>query len=187
MTYKDLERLCEFGNGVAVTLGSKTRMSTYNRLADRAKDLNIDWLIYGQGEMLREPADTPSEVPLLPIVAEGGKLTDFAPGITRGECETIASPMPGAELAMRLHGESMSPRIPSGAIVYLRRATTEAIEWGKVYVIDTPDGAVCKVLRRSSDTTKVRCCSINPDYDDYEIERPSKEQLFIVRYWVVCQ
>ena len=43
------------------------------------------------------------------------------------------------------------------------------IDWGRVYVLDTCNGAVIKKLFSSENADKVICKSINPDYPPFEV------------------
>ena len=43
------------------------------------------------------------------------------------------------------------------------------IEWGKVYVLDTENGAVIKIIRKTDDPEVVECVSLNPSYQPFQI------------------
>lgn len=118
-------------------------------------------------EVSRE-ADT---VLILPWEAKGGLIGDFVDGIQQYQCERIVSPIRGADYAMQVVGDSMSPDYPSGSIILIKRID-EAIfvEWGKVYVLDTPNGAVIKRVRKTDDPNLVECISINPNYQPFTVD-----------------
>ena len=138
--------------------------------------VNIDWLLTGEGEMLRPEAsgpsapsaevphaDEPHRVPLIPGVAKGGTLGEYADPVRRSECGLIVTPVPAAELAITVSGESMEPDYPAGSVALLRRIDEASfIEWGRAYVLDTVNGAVLKLLAPSDREGHVRCLSINP-------------------------
>lgn len=143
-----------------------------------AFDVNIDWLRSGQGDMLKSPANSNTianllcEVPLLPISAQGGSLNDFVVSVKDSDCEKVISPIKGAEYAMPVAGDSMSPEYPSGSQILIKRINERAfIDWGKVYVLDTCNGTVIKKLMppTSDDKNLVRCVSINQDYPPFEV------------------
>lgn len=116
----------------------------------------------------KSPADT---VLVLPWEAKGGLIGDFVDGIQQYQCERIVSPIRGADYAMQVVGDSMSPDYPSGSIILIKRID-EAIfvEWGKVYVLDTPNGAVIKRVRKTDDPNLVECISINPNYQPFTVD-----------------
>lgn len=136
-------------------------------------DLDLNWLVYGTGAMLRseEKEEAPSKVLLLPWEARGGLIGDFADAVTEYQCERIISPIKGADFAMQVTGDSMSPEYPSGSVILIKKINEEMfIEWGKVYVLDTPNGAVVKQIRRTPDPHVIECVSINPGYQPFTLD-----------------
>ncbi len=115
-----------------------------------------------------EEADT---VLLLPWEAKGGLIGDFVDGIERYQCERIVSPIRGADYAMQVVGDSMSPEYPSGSVILIKKINEEIfVEWGKVYVLDTPNGAVIKKVRKTDEPNVVECLSINPSYQPFYLD-----------------
>ena len=99
LRYKGINK-SEFGRiiGVSNAYISSIRKSIQpdkaEKIASSFPDLNIAWLMTGKGEMIKSNTgqdydDKPQEevhgtvVPLLPILAHGGKLTDFECSISR--------------------------------------------------------------------------------------------------------
>lgn len=112
--------------------------------------------------------DYPS-VLVIPYGARGGTIGDFLDGIHDYDCERITSPIKGADYAMEVTGDSMAPEYPSGSRVLIKKIDPVFIEWNEVYVLDTPNGAVIKRIRKTEDPDVVECVSINPDYQSYTI------------------
>lgn len=124
--------------------------------------------IYYGGEDFEEP----TYVPLLPISAQGGSLTDFVVSVKDSDCERVVSPIKGADFAMTVAGDSMTPEYPSGSQILIKKINERAfIDWGKVYVLDTCNGSVIKRIFPADDKDpgKVKCVSINPDYPPFEV------------------
>ena len=146
---------------------------------------NRVWLLTGEGEMLKnkkseEYSDTSRKevndtietkteevatwVLLLPVSAQGGSLNDFIVSVKESDCEKVVSPIRGVDFAMTVSGDSMSPEYPNGSRVFIKRINEKAfIEWGKVYVLDTCNGTVIKILVPSEKDGHVKCISINTD------------------------
>ena len=109
---------------------------------------------------------------VIPYGARGGTIGDFVDGVREYDCERILSPVKGADYAMEVTGDSMSPDFPSGSRILIKKVDETAfIAWNEVYVLDTPNGAVIKRIRRTEDPAVVECVSINPAYQPYRIER----------------
>ena len=108
---------------------------------------------------------------VIPTGARGGTLGDFAESVRDYECEKIISPVRGADYAMQITGDSMSPEYPSGSQIIIKKINEKAfIEWGKVYVLDTENGAIVKQIRRTDNPDVVECVSLNPAYQPFQIE-----------------
>lgn len=112
-------------------------------------------------------------VPLIPIEAHAGSLTGFSDSVNDYDCEQIVSPVRGASFAIQVTGESMAPAYPSGARILCQRIDEAAfIEWGKVYLLDTVNGAVLKQVRKSDNPDRIVCHSLNPspEFSPFEVE-----------------
>ena len=115
--------------------------------------------------------DTTETVPVLPTEAMAGTLGDFALAVQDYECERMVSPIKGADFAIKIQGDSMSPEYPSGSVCLIKKVNEKAfIEWGKVYVLDTENGAVIKQIRRTDKDNVVECVSLNPAFQPFTIE-----------------
>lgn len=167
-------------NGWANKVGDSIRENTLQKIKEVYPELNIAWLKSGVGEMLingdsEVTLDAPGSkeigeeitaklVPLLPIAAQGGSLNDFVVSVKESDCEKVVSPVRGADFAMPISGDSMAPEYPNGSQIFIKRINERAfIEWGKVYVLDTCNGVVVKILVPSQKEGYVRCVSINTD------------------------
>ena len=118
-----------------------------------------------------EPEDGDTSVLVIPYEARGGTIGDFVQGVHEYDCEKINSPIRGADFAMEVTGDSMSPEYPSGSRVLIKKVSETFIAWNEVYVLDTPDGAVIKRVRKTDDPAVVECVSVNPAYQPYTIPR----------------
>lgn len=64
------ERLCSLANGSVSKMGENTRRSTLEKISNAFPELNINWLLTGEGEMFRSPS----------VVASGNTYGDNASG-----------------------------------------------------------------------------------------------------------
>lgn len=170
-------------NGWANKVGDSIRENTLKKISEVYPELNIAWLKSGVGAMLNngeseETLYTPKEeqsqinvteesaktVLLLPVSAQGGSLNDFVVSVKENDCEKVVSPIRGVDFAMTVSGDSMSPEYPNGSRIFIKKINERAfIEWGKVYVLDTCNGTVIKILVPSDKDGYVKCVSINTD------------------------
>lgn len=112
------------------------------------------------------------QVPLLPIEARGGSLNDYSEGVMPYQCELIQSPIKGAQFAIQVAGDSMSPDYPSGCHVFIKKVDESIfIEWGKVFVLDTANGIVIKQVHPTPDENVIECVSLNPKYAPFYVKK----------------
>lgn len=158
------------------------------------KDLSINWLLTGEGNMLRTDEKTdetpiahrtevPNEgIPLLPVDAMAGAFTGEQQ-VLEYECERYVVPaFKGADFLIPVKGVSMHPRFSSGDIVACKRLSMDNIffQWNKVYVIDTAQGPLIKRLKPGSDKDHVLVVSDNTAYDPFELAISSIYHLALV-------
>lgn len=151
-------------------------------------DISPGWLLTGEGEMLKsENAGSSTKradddigkfderyiTYLLPLSAMGGSLVGFQDkGVKLYQCERIISPIKDVDFAITVYGDSMAPEYPSGSMILIKKIDPSIfIDWGKVYVLDTLNGAIVKKLHRCEEEGWVTCHSINPapKYADFNV------------------
>lgn len=159
--------------------------SIVSKLVNLYPMLNTGWLLTGEGEMLKGATRSDEDlqgtrpstahcVPVLPLAAQAGKLSDYSEGITRNDCEYAVSPIAGADMIIPVLGESMAPEYGNGSRVIVKKINDQAfIEWGKVYVLDTVNGIVMKEIHKGDTETELVCHSLNPDpkYAEFSVKR----------------
>lgn len=120
------------------------------------------------------PTETEIEqemVLVIPTGARAGTLADFSISTEAYECERMVTPIKGADFAIQVTGDSMSPEYPSGSVILIKKINEKAfIEWGKTYVLDTENGAVIKNIRRTDNPEVIECVSLNPAYQPFMME-----------------
>lgn len=108
---------------------------------------------------------------VIPTGARAGTLADFTQSVSQYECEQMVTPIKGADYAIQVTGDSMSPEYPSGSMILIKKINEKAfIEWGKTYVLDTENGAVIKNIRRTDNPEVIECVSLNPAYQPFTME-----------------
>lgn len=136
---------------------------------------------------LRYYENTPSQpaqqdsILVIPTGARAGTIADFCDSVNKHDCEMVVSPIKGADYAIQVTGDSMEPDYPSGSMILIKRINEKAfIEWGKVYVLDTENGAVIKKVKRTDEPGVIECVSINEDYQSFTMDMKFIHQWFRV-------
>lgn len=185
ITMKTFEQRCDLSTGYVTSMRKGFGSEKLNNVLMAYPELNREWLLYGEGEMLKatssaqpQPSvknervadDEAYKVPLVPISALGGSLNDFNLAVKRDDCETVISPIKDIDMAIKISGDSMEPEYPSGSQVLIKKVNERAfLEWGRVYVLNTCNGIVIKRLMPTNDPNTVLCESINPKYPPFEV------------------
>lgn len=162
---------------------------------------DIDWLLYGEGDMLRPEAEESDAAPvsesyyeddvpekymsyLVPMAAMGGSLIGFEDeGVRKADCERVISPIANADWVVPVCGDSMEPEYPNGSRVYVRQISpNDFIAWGNVFVLDTTNGIIIKVVNKSDREDCVRCESLNPSgrYAPFDVPMRSIRAMYRV-------
>ena len=151
-------------------------------------ELNIDWLITGKGNMLKEeepaiiPSNDGSGIPLIPVEAMAGCFTG-SQTVLMQECDRYVVPaFKNADFLIRVSGDSMTPRYFSGDLVACKMLSLSDIffQWGKVYVIDTEQGALIKKVEQGSTPNTITIVSENKEYKPFELPRTAIYHIAIV-------
>lgn len=150
-----------------------------SKISDNYPDLNLEWLITGKGQMLKQQNETiikekqqEETRPRIPMDAAAGSLTVAADGITIDNCEQlpIIKAFARYDFTIFARGDSMLPEYHSGdelACIYIRN--TSFIQWGRIHVIDTAQGILVKRIFDGGDS--IICKSDNSDYPDFRIDK----------------
>jgi phage repressor protein C with HTH and peptisase S24 domain len=178
------EKQAGISNGYINNLKDSPSSRILQKIFDAFPDLNREWLMTGSDDMIKRQdskVKIEKKVHLMPISSTGGLPTGFDQGVKLEDCELITSPITDVDYAIRVSGDSMSPEYPNGSIVLIKRINEKRfIEWGRVYVLDTCNGAVVKKVMPGQDSTNINCISINPDYPSFLINKSDIRQIFRV-------
>jgi phage repressor protein C with HTH and peptisase S24 domain len=161
-------------------------------------DLNADWLITGEGSMLRnnnyqiqDPTSVvnekkmiyknPQGIPLIPINAMAGMFNGEIK-VLECECERYIIPVfKDAEFLIPMRGSSMMPKYNNGDILACKTLPLDTFfQWNKVYVIDTDQGALAKRIKKGSAPDTLLIVSDNPEYDPFELPRSAIYHIALV-------
>lgn len=165
------------------------------KIIEKYPELNLYWLIMGQGEMIVSNSASPSQKTAqdAALLLSGIPLIDRKLFTDLKKTETIKKlhqkiryVIPElkemkTDFMIKMIGTSMYPKYNNddtlGCIVI---STDSYIEWNRVYVIETPQRVIIKRLQKSKKDTHVLCVSDNKNYEAFEIPRSSIKSLALV-------
>lgn len=146
-------------------------------------DVSLDWIIVGDllncgvknGVLFAsEPISgyrSTKDVGI-PLIAPSTIIQFFDGGVGDLECERYIIPIfKGADFLLSVRDSSMQPTYNSGDIVACQKVPNDTfIQWGRIYVIITEQGALVKRIKKGSSEDTIILSSDNPKYDEFEIQ-----------------
>jgi hypothetical protein len=145
-------------------------------ILDKYHDLNPNWLLLDQGEMIQketsslnivsEPQESYGNKNLVPIFDIYATAGEEYGAVTDHPSEFID---PGdlfrdADALIRVYGDSMGAGYQSGSFVPIRKLKNKMlIVPGFDYIIETSEYRVLKTIRKSSKENHILACSLNDD------------------------
>ncbi len=184
-------------NGYVNAISRSIGIDYLNTIIEKYSMLNIEWLLTGRGEMLKQDvpsvatpgADTadgrptPSDkdtqnyritqeigrgIPYYDVDFIGGFSEILNSQVTVPACNIVVPGFEKAQLWCNVTGHSMEPKINHGDIIALRECTIDDIQYGEIYAVVLDTIRTIKILRRGATTDVLRYVPINPDFDDQE-------------------
>lgn len=200
-----------FFESIGMTYGNfkgKSKLTPLNSNAivdilTMCSEINSDWLLTGEGEMLKSENDTKNIAPapkrnLIPLYEDvqtiGGTATvaNTNPVYQPSEFIDAGDWFPGATAAIRHYGDSML-EYPSGCILALKEVIDrDLIIWGRNYCIETAEYRITKKLYNDGDT--IAAISSNEEtygssgrliHPEITIPKKSVRKMFLVLGYVV--
>lgn len=176
ISMKAFETMCGLSNGYVTAMRKGFGREKLEQVLNVFPELNRDWLLYGEGEMMNSQKLA---------VAEDGipyyDVENFECGMPGGFGKALEKSNPdgyfnfpwikndGSTFCVKAHGNSMlnfqDPihSICHGSYIALRRSQVNAVQWGEVYALATADGYVIKKIMPSEIEGCVKCVSFNDE------------------------
>lgn len=185
ITVREFERVCGMANGYVRGIDSSIGEKKLKTISLMYPNLNIEWLLTGEGSMLKESSQYESRKTIrywTDVDATGGGVQLYDDTMTNSIVEMVIPSFSDCTDAINIYGDSMSPLYKSGQIILMKEWTESFIEYGKVYLVITKSGnRMVKYLRKSDTQGKVVCASENPKYEPFEIETEDIVKIYIVK------
>ncbi|MDC7140295.1 LexA family transcriptional regulator [Bacteroides finegoldii] len=159
----------------------------------KCREVSADWLLTGEGSMLRIEETSPTE--LLPSINQEYKgapyyNVDFIGGFDLTFNDQTQNPdyyinyypyNKEGVVWCNVTGHSMEPKINHGDVIALKNCTLNDVQYGEIYAVVLDTIRTVKILRKSQDPAKLRFVPINTnDFDEQEFEKKRIVKLYEV-------
>ena len=181
--------------------GNSLGVDKLRLIIDNYHDFNPEWLITGNGEMLKKEGPsvslhltktdtiqaTTQKVPYYSITATASIVEAFTNNSPEIPMEHISIPnLPKCDGALNITGDSMYPLLKSGDIVMYRNVSNVFnIIWGEMYLMylncEGDEFFFCKYIHKSDREGYVKLVSQNKHHEAKEFPIDCIKQLAIVK------
>lgn len=196
------EQICGFSKRYVSNISVSLQPDKIERISLNFPDLNIGWLLTGEGEMIIpstsvEPLQTfqlrtdrtipVQEIPLYDFDAAAGLVAIFNE-MHADPVDYLRIPnLPAVDGAIFVRGDSMSPLLKSGDIVMYKKKelSIDSILWGEIYLLsfqtDGDSYTAVKYIRKSETPGMVCLASFNPSFAPKDIPMSAITALALVK------
>ena len=178
---KAFEERCGLSNGQINKMTNGTNTTTLGKIAEVCPQLNLRWLLYGNGEMIQKPSMSQQRLPILPIEAFAGPGLPAYDDERIGEYLTVSA-FDNSDFLIRVKGDSMLPKFAGGDLVACKKITDVLFfQWGRVYVLYTnSQGVMIKRIQPSEREDCIKCVSDNEKYAPFDVPKSDIVSLALV-------
>lgn len=194
ISVSQFERRSGLSNGYIKNIRKSISTDKLDGILRAFPDINRDWLIHGEGDMISESTNDPPQVVhvnqnmngilVYDIDATCGKQSrdmDFTDDIVIG---SIDLPNISRDCKIiRANGDSMIPTICDGNWIAIREVYDfDDVFYGQIYVVVTSEYRMIKYVRKyeQDEGNYFLLRSANPNYDDITMRKDKIRKLFIV-------
>ena len=170
---------CKLSNGIIGKARKRGSLSQENisKILFRYPELNANWLLGVDGDMLKSPVATKVStsgdgIPLVTNEAAAGfGNSTFA--ISNQDIQALykVPDFTDIDFMIRVKGNSMYPKYSSGDVIACRiLRNSKFIEWNKPHLVSTTEhGLIVKRLRKSKAANCITAISDNTEYEPFDI------------------
>ena len=182
------EKEAGLSNGYFNQVKKRPSLDKIESISKAFPDFNTDWLLTGEGEMLRgavvQPSDSASGIPYyseMPVSAGSADL-QLMDGDERAVGYIRIAGVSG-KCAFPVVGCSMEPVIHAGDIVVVDVLDRyELIDPDKIYMIVTADDRMIKHIETDESNPDILWC-VSPNYRRFSIPKTDIRQIFKVTFY----
>ncbi len=181
---KQFEERCALSNGYVSSMRKGFGTEKLDNVLREFPDLNRDWLLYGEGEMLKDLGPVSElkpklyadhlEVKLVTLTARAGYSESYYADEYLDKMPSVLiesdAEYHGKYLAFEVDGDSMEPEYHTGDIVICREVKRDLWryklhynDWDFVIAHGTKGIMLKQIIAHDTETGEIVCHSLNPD------------------------
>lgn len=182
LTQREFERICLLGNGYITNIRKSFGAEKLQNITLQFPELNREWLLYGEGEMLKSEAseieNIAEDAVIVPFIDRSSarernlsvrKILNTDQSLKQIQVDELFDPV---DFYKKMHDDSMSETIQQGDYLFIKLLPRDAnLVNGSIYLIDTKSYGILvrKVLVIDAETYEL--IPINETYGRITIKR----------------
>lgn len=182
MTITEFEVSINASNGYVNSISKGIGLDKMQTIIEKYPNLNTDWLQFNIGAMRRERAFEPAAlsaispkkiIPLIHSSEMAGYRLKDSQMLEYDSPHYIIPDFEDADFLVEVKGSSMQPKYNNGDILACKQLDALSfIQWGRVYVLCTSQGAIVKRLYETPNSEIIQCYSDNVEhYKPFELHK----------------
>lgn len=193
LSVQAFELQCSLSNGAVSKMGNNTRRSTIDKISKSYPELNTNWLLTGEGEMLLDNINSGPQksftkgVPYYNVDFIGGFDIVLNDQTAKPEYLIDFKKYNEATCWCNVTGHSMEPEITHGDIIALKKVEDMSfLPLGEVYAIVTKNGM--RTIKRLGPSSDPKCYTLVPTNKspEYGIQELPKNMIQCVYQVLGC-
>lgn len=190
LSVQSFELQCSLSNGAVSKMGNNTRRSTIDKISKSYPELNTNWLLTGEGNMLLDSLESLPQksftigVPYYNVDFIGGFDIVLNDQTAKPEYLIDFKKYNEATCWCNVTGHSMEPEITHGDIIALKKIEDKSfLPLGEVYAIVTTNGM--RTIKRLGPSSDPKCYTLvptnkSPEYGIQELPKDMIQHIFQV-------
>lgn len=168
---ENLYQIKKGNNGISRNLADK--------IVTKFPEISLPWLLTGEGKMFVDERQSGLQIPFYKLDVESS-IADVE-GLQPDQ-EFIIPQMSDCDLAMLYNGKAMECSVPSGAVVFLKKISPEAVIPGLEYVIVSQKIVTLRIIRTSERDSEWRLVAADRvNFDDIFVKISDVKAIYRVR------
>lgn len=147
-------------------------------IVQRYPEVNMLWLFTGEGQMFACEKITQPPKKQICVYENLNHLND--------PIFSIESAMfSDCDLGVRIDSDAMSPSVPNGSFLFLKKIDNDSIIYGQMYYFLYKNVFMLRYIRKGTDENKIILSAVNSKrYDDMSINKNDISAIHLVNYLI---
>jgi hypothetical protein len=142
------------------------------RIANSFPDINMRWLVLGEGEMLLKTGFADPKYNNIKYFKNTPDPVDYLRIAGYEDCDT----------AFDVYGDMMAPKFRNGDIIICKeKQLSDLTRFGEAYLIVSHEAPMYRYIKNEIDSETIKLGAENPRYEDTVMRKSEIQRLYIIK------